>query len=172
MNTLRSANEVEGARGPALRWYREPWPWLLLAAPALAVGASVATAVVAFRGADSLVAVDYYRKGVTINEELARGAQARALGLRITAHWNRAESQLDLDLQGGSARERPAVLDVALIDPARAEFDHRLEAHQVSADHYRASVGPWAMRHWTVVAETASWRLSGVWNNDEPIELR
>ena len=30
-------------------WYREPWPWFLMAGPAVVVVASLASAVIAFR---------------------------------------------------------------------------------------------------------------------------
>ena len=45
---------------PRKPWYREPWPWIIMAGPATVVVAGVATAVIAFRGADGLVADDYY----------------------------------------------------------------------------------------------------------------
>ena len=39
-------------------WYRHPWPWILMAGPAIVVVAGIATAVIAVRTADPLVA-DY-----------------------------------------------------------------------------------------------------------------
>jgi hypothetical protein len=52
-------------------WYREPWPWILMSGPAVVVVAGVATAWIAFATADSLVAEDYYKRGLTINDRLA-----------------------------------------------------------------------------------------------------
>ena len=60
-------------------WYKEPWPWLLMAGPAAVIVAGVVTTWIAFATADSLVEEDYYRRGLTINERLAcEGAAARA----------------------------------------------------------------------------------------------
>jgi hypothetical protein len=53
-------------------WWREFQVWLLIAGPAAVVVAGLVTAVIAVRGADPVVAEDYYRRGMHINEELAR----------------------------------------------------------------------------------------------------
>ena len=37
-------------------WYRHPWPWILMAGPAVVVVAGALTAIIAFQGADPLVA--------------------------------------------------------------------------------------------------------------------
>jgi hypothetical protein len=39
-------------------WYHEPWPWILMSGPAIVVVAGIATAVIAVRTADPIVA-DY-----------------------------------------------------------------------------------------------------------------
>ncbi len=68
---------------PSRPWWRHGHLWLVLGGPAVVVVASIVTAVIAARGADGLVAEDYYRRGVEINRQLAReralmpAAQAR-----------------------------------------------------------------------------------------------
>jgi uncharacterized protein len=42
----------------APRWYREPWPWLLMAGPAIVVVAGLYTAYLAVTTNDALVAGD------------------------------------------------------------------------------------------------------------------
>ena len=60
------------AGSPAKTWWHDGHVWLMLAGPAVVVVAGVVTTVIAARGADPLVAKDYYRRGVQINEQLAR----------------------------------------------------------------------------------------------------
>ena len=36
-------------------WYREPWPWLLMAGPAIVVAACIVSAILAIATADPLV---------------------------------------------------------------------------------------------------------------------
>ena len=60
-------------------WYREPWPWILMAPPAAAVIAGAATVWIAVGSADGLVADDYYKRGLAINQVLALNNGAWAL---------------------------------------------------------------------------------------------
>jgi len=39
-------------------WYKEPWPWIVMAPPAAAVLAGIATIWIAVASADGLVAED------------------------------------------------------------------------------------------------------------------
>ena len=57
-------------------WYREPWPWILMAGPAIVVVAGLVTAFLAVTTSDGLVAEDYYRRGIEINRALTREERA------------------------------------------------------------------------------------------------
>jgi hypothetical protein len=88
-------------------WYREPWPWILMSGPAVAVIGSLVSAYLAIHGADPVVDEDYYQHGLEINRELAQQPQA-------------SPSRVQPDLQGPGARrgeERPA-RGQARIDPS------------------------------------------------------
>lgn len=52
-------------------WYRHRWPWLLIAGPAIVVIAGIATAVIAHRSDDGVVAEDYYKRGLLVNRRIA-----------------------------------------------------------------------------------------------------
>jgi hypothetical protein len=65
----------------AAPWYRQRWPWLLISGPAIVVVAGLATAWIAVRSDDGLVAEDYYKRGLLINKELERSGRGEALGL-------------------------------------------------------------------------------------------
>ena len=64
---------------PANSWYREPWPWIIVAGPLTVVIACMATTVIAVRSDDGMVAGDYYKRGLLVNQQLPKG------GL-VTAH--------------------------------------------------------------------------------------
>jgi hypothetical protein len=51
-------------------WYREPWPWILMAGPAIVIVAGAFTMTLAFTMKDELVATDYYKRGIEINKTL------------------------------------------------------------------------------------------------------
>jgi hypothetical protein len=76
-------NDSNPSAPPARPWWRHGYLWLVLAGPAVVVVASVITFGIIAGGADSVVAEDYYRRGIQINQQLAReralmpAAQAR-----------------------------------------------------------------------------------------------
>lgn len=49
-------------------WYREPWPWLLMAGPLIVIIAGLVTAWLAVTSSDGLVTDDYYKKGLAAGE--------------------------------------------------------------------------------------------------------
>ena len=65
-------------------WYRQRWPWLLMLGPAIVVVAGIVTAVIAIETDDGLVADDYYKRGLAINQTLERAARTAVLGLTAT----------------------------------------------------------------------------------------
>jgi len=60
-------------------WYREPWPWLLMAGPFIVIVAGIVTAWLAVSTSDGLVTDDYYKEGLAVAETLARSQRAEAL---------------------------------------------------------------------------------------------
>ncbi len=53
-------------------WYKQFWPWFLIALPGSVVIASVATIIIAIKNPDSIVVDDYYKAGLAINRDLSR----------------------------------------------------------------------------------------------------
>src|SRR5215831_12664111 len=98
----------------ALPWYRQPWPWFLIALPAIAVVGSVAAAVLAVRSDDGIVAADYYKRGLEINAQLSRLERAAELGLTadVSAEGMGAGERVSLTLTG--RRPLPADATVQL----------------------------------------------------------
>ena len=52
----------------AMRWYKEPWPWLIMAPPLAAVLGGAATLWIAIVTDDGLVAKDYHKQGVAVSK--------------------------------------------------------------------------------------------------------
>ena len=68
---MTSPAHIDPASQP---WWRHGYVWLVLSGPAVVVVAGIATAVIAMRTHDPLVAEDYYRRGIEINKALAEQA--------------------------------------------------------------------------------------------------
>ena len=59
-------------RTAAQPWYREPWPWILAAGPVAVILAGIVTVWLAIKSNDGLVADDYYKQGLEVNQVIQR----------------------------------------------------------------------------------------------------
>lgn len=57
---------------PGKPWWRHGHVWLVISGPAIVVVAGIVTLAIAARGADPLVTKDYHRRGIEIDQQLAR----------------------------------------------------------------------------------------------------
>jgi hypothetical protein len=77
-------NSIPSSTQPTeLPWYKQFWPWFLIALPGSVVIAAISTAIIAFSGADPLVHDNYYKKGLAINQSNEQVSVARALGIEL-----------------------------------------------------------------------------------------
>ncbi|MEO7404735.1 MAG: FixH family protein [Burkholderiales bacterium] len=144
----------------ALPWYREPWPWLLALGPALVIVAGIVTTYLAVVTADGLVADDYYKRGLTINRELARDARAAALGLTALAHYDADNKQVIVTITGVD----PASLDsmqLRIVHPARAAADRQVALMGGASGHFTAALDEPPQGPARLMLEGAGWRLVG-----------
>ena len=151
---------MSGYTGPmdARPWYRHRWPWLLMAGPALVVVAGAVTTWLAVRSDDGLVADDYYKRGLAINQQIERGERAAALG--IAASVDLAEDgmvRVRLDGAAGSA-----VLRVMVAHPTRSGDDARATLVRTPDGTYAGRMAPLARGRWQLIVETDEWRLPAV----------
>ncbi|MFN7085713.1 MAG: FixH family protein [Burkholderiales bacterium] len=144
-------------------WYREPWPWLLMAGPALVVVASMVTLWLAITSDDGLVADDYYKRGLAINQELTRDRNAAAHGYRAVLGWDAATGRLRVTLEGKGPL--PPTLQLRLLHPTRAGFDRQIPLAALAPGVYEATVAAPGAGRWLVTMEdeSRSWRLTGEW---------
>jgi hypothetical protein len=149
---------------PPRAWYRQPWPWLLMLMPALALFGGLATWWIAAATSDPLVVDDYYREGRAINRTLARDAAALRLGLVATLSAGPDGSAV-VELQARDSVELPAQLSLRLVHATRAELDRSITLAAVGRGRYVAAgqalpqAGRW---HLIVEGPERQWRLTGV----------
>ena len=146
-------------RRHAKPWYREPWPWLLMIPPAVAVVAGIATLWIASTNADALVADDYYKRGLAINQDLARYDRARAM--ELVARLRLSADRAELRLTGREGVLLPAELVMTLSHPTRAGMDQSIKL-SVDAKRYSGIMRPSVVGKWQVAVEdpARTWRLT------------
>jgi hypothetical protein len=135
-------------------WYRERWPWLLMAGPAAVLAAGAATTWIAFASADGLVAEDYYKQGLGINRRLAREDAARRLGISGEVEFQ--PGRMTVVLRGAA----PEALFVHLAHSTRAGHDLRLRLLPVDGG-YAAGLPALPAGRWRIVIEDprGTWRI-------------
>lgn len=145
---------------PSAQWYRHRWPWLLMAGPAVVVVAGAITAWLAYSTRDGLVADDYYKQGLAVNQRLARNDAASALQLEARLRLGAERADLRLVSRAGGAL--PSALRLTLAHPTRAGEDRRIllsgSAGRYAAPLEALSAGRW---HVTLEDEAGTWRLDG-----------
>ena len=144
---------------PPPPWYRQRWPWLLMAGPAIVIVAGFYTAMLALRSDDGLVADDYYKRGLAINQSLDRAAVAAARGLRaavdIDEHGN-----VDVRLTGRGAW--PASVRLRLAHPTHAGADRVVDLPMAGEGRYAARLDAFEPGRWRVMLEGDGWKLPAV----------
>ena len=143
------------------RWYHEPWPWLLMAGPAAVVLAGAVTIYLALVSNDGLVADDYYKQGLAINQTLSRDAVAREHGHRARIAFAADFNRVEVTFVGGVVVSGPLLLRVA--HPGRPAFDRALPLTRDGDNVYVSAFPPLTPGRWRVTLEDAgrTWRLSG-----------
>jgi uncharacterized protein len=150
--TMPSANP---SRTP---WYRQRWPWLLMAGPATVVVAALVTAWVAASGADPLLANDYYKRGLLVNQLLA--AQPRApepVSGAVLRFASDGGVRVELSVVGDAAL--PATLRLTLARPADRGENRVTVLVRGGDGSYAGRTGPPSAGRWIVTLEADAWRL-------------
>lgn len=141
-------------------WYRHRWPWILMAGPGLVVVAGIVTAWIAVTTSDGLVADDYYKQGLAVNQKLARIDAAAAM--QLEARLRLAAGRIDLKMASRADAPLPARVRVTLAHPTRGGEDQKavLAGDKGIYAGQIAALGP---GRWLVVIEDEAntWRLAG-----------
>ena len=141
-------------------WHREPWPWILMAGPAIVVVAGIVTTVLAVTSSDGMVADDYYKQGLTINRVIERDARAKALGIAAQVTFNEERDGVRVML--ASNAPLPASLKLKII-AARRDADQAIGLRHAGAALYEGRLTPPRGTHWRLALEDAegTWRVTG-----------
>jgi hypothetical protein len=154
------------AAGETRPWYREPWPWLLIAPPGASVVLGAVMWTLAARTNDGLVVDDYYKQGLAINQMLDRESRARTLGIRALVTFNPERTRVRLQLAGDAPP--PAGVTLRLVHPTRAGEDQTVALTPVAAGVFEGTLRPPAAGRWHVLVEdsAATWRVSAAWRTE------
>ncbi len=154
---------MNNATQQVLPWYREPWPWLLMAGPVAVIVAGIATIWIAVVSSDGLVVDDYYKQGLEINQTLERGALAARLGYRGELRLAPDARGVSLRLEAAAGAVLPAQLQLRVVHPTRAGRDGLVLLRQRGPGQYEGVAPDLSAGRWILVLEDmqSSWRIGG-----------
>ncbi len=144
-------------------WYKQFWPWFLMALPATAVIGGIITIVIAMTNPDGLVKDDYYKAGLGINRTLEREQAAIRLGLSARIAWQPAQQQLSVQIEANQPVSSERLM-LQLIHPTRSGQDILVPLLLQQGGHYTGLLAaPPAAGNWYlfITPEDESWRLNG-----------
>ncbi len=141
-------------------WYRQFWPWFIMALPASAVIAGIATLIIAVKNQDSLVRDDWYKEGRAINQNMARDEAAAKLGIVADIRMDALTGEVNVSLQEKTALQKsPEQLQLALSHPTQAEADQHLVLLKKPDGHYHGQLQAALHGRFDIELGDADWRL-------------
>lgn len=145
-------------------WYRQFWPWFLMALPATVVVAGLSTWFIAAKNSDSLVIDDYYKQGLGINRQLAEDRRAQQWQITADMRIDAVVGEIMLIMQG-EVDSWPQQLQLQLIHPTASEQDLAITVNKVTGNRYLGQLPQAINGRWYVqlngTQPAGTWRLRG-----------
>ncbi|GAB3018078.1 FixH family protein [Bowmanella dokdonensis] len=143
---------------PPPPWYKQFWPWFLIAIPLVSIILSTKMLLLATSGQDSMVIDDYYKEGKAINLSLEKIQRARELGIDSLIHFEGQRITLRF-VQGAPASGE--ALSLYFQHPTLKDKDFQLLLTQNADGAYSAQLpnalaGKW---HLTLTPFDGEWKV-------------
>jgi hypothetical protein len=158
-------------------WYRQFWPWFIMALPASAVVAGLYTLWLAMQTSDSLVVQSSDGMNVVTERNLAAEKEARRLGLSAVIRIDPDTGAVLLTMAALPNVQIPTSLELRMRHPTMASRDATIELLQAMpgadgeltwAGHF---VAPPEGRFYMTLSSRNTWRLSAEWRGQQQIVL-
>lgn len=142
-------------------WYRQFWPWFLIALPATAVIASFYTIYLAVQNQPNLVEENYYQEGLSINDRIRQDRHASELGMQANLLFSEETGKVTVYLAG--KYDTVDKLTLLISAPDDAALDRTYELKAVSDSLFMSSLQeqPKGRFYITLEPTDREWRLTG-----------
>lgn len=139
-------------------WYKQFWPWFLIALPGSVVIASIATIILAVSHPDSVVVDDYYKAGLAINRDLSREQLAMQLDIKSQMHISDHQVKLTINASRG---ELPSRLLLRFMHPTLPDRDQAILLKPTDTMTFSGEIATLANGTWNVSieSEAPAWRI-------------
>ena len=156
---MTTATTIQSYTDKPRPWYREKYVWLVIFFPVMSICMGITTIVLAVNSYDGLVVDDYYKRGMAINEVLARDERADELGLSVNLDWHSQASKLAVEISANNDFAYPETVQAKLMHSTRGGMDQSVTMEYAGNGRYLTTVKPLAPGHWHVQISSGDWRL-------------
>ena len=159
-------------------WYRQFWPWFIIAIPASAVGAGLTTVWIAMQTTDSLVVQSEDGVRNASDRRISAERLASELGLAAVISINTETGAVTATMRDGSLDSVPASLEFELSHPTLMNRDAAIALTKAMPDGQGRPVWVGHLikvpegRFYAVLRSGETWRLTAEWRGEESITLR
>jgi len=159
-------------------WYRQFWPWFIIALPAASVVAGLTTVWISLQTTDSLVVKSDDGMQIVAARRVNAEQLATELNLAALIDVNPDTGAVLATLRSGALPSTPDVLELEFSHPAFAERDQILTLHRAPPDsagnlvwsgHFVSIPGG---RWYVTLKSNDDWRLAGEWQGESQLTLR
>ena len=143
-------------------WYKQFWPWFLIAIPGSSVITGIFMLTVAFKGQDSLVRDNWYKDGMAINQRMEKREHAKAANLKAFFSFDQEENIVRLRLDNLAA-DATQDLTLELLHPTIAQRDLSTPLFKTPDNHYFAKLNktPGGFYYVLVSSVQGDWEIEG-----------
>ncbi|MDY6918801.1 MAG: FixH family protein [Pseudomonadota bacterium] len=151
-------------------WFRQFWPWFLIAIPLSSVIMGVVMINLAVGGKDSLVRKDWYKDGLAINQRLDKQQKARDLGIQASLTLDSDSRELFVDTRNLDTRQA-SELTLHFFHPTLEQKDHVVQLYKAPGDRFytRLDFQPQGLYYLLLTAPGQDWEIESRINFSNPI---
>lgn len=164
-------------REDTLPWYRQFWPWFIIALPASAVVAGLYTLWIALQTGDSLVMRSDDGVNTVTERIIAAEQQAAQYGLLATVSIDSLTNAVSVSIGASDATAIADTLELFMRHPTIASRDVLIMLHLAMPD---AAGNPLWVGHFTqplsdrmimTLSSEDSWRMTAEWSGESMLQL-
>jgi len=143
-------------------WYKQFWPWFLIALPLSVVIAALVTINIAIQSDDGLVSDDYYKEGLAIHKNADSAAKARALGIVATLGYDADTGAVSLVLDK-PLQDKRTTLSLEVVHPTLPDQDQTIQLSRLDGARFAGRLEPLGPAQWKLSLRPTdrSWRVEG-----------
>jgi hypothetical protein len=140
-------------------WYKQFWPWFVIALPMTSVVAASTCVYIAFKHQDAVVQDDWDENSTAVNAAIDREHEAGRLGLMATLVTDDASGEVSLALTG-KLTQLPGQLELKISHPTDPTRDQLVKLIRQTDGKYHGALSQKLNGRYYLALDSGNWRLT------------